>query len=253
MNLWQGPALWIYNDAKFRDEDFKALLKLGSGSKFSDENKIGRFGIGFNSAFNFSDLPSFVSGKYIAFLDPHAQYLPAIGKPPRRHLGNRYNFLKTDFKNRFSDQSEPYLSIEGCDFQKEFEGTLFRIPLRTREAADKSLISNKILTTGDLIEMFGNFKGNRQMLFLRNVKYCSLTLIRSNSSNLIWETKINNLTPEIEEARKSTTSEFKIYNLDMEIFHDSRKTFEYWHLCSGGSAEAKPELKKFADRNKLMV
>ena len=33
MAAWQGPALMIYNDAEFSDEDFEALCKLGIGNK----------------------------------------------------------------------------------------------------------------------------------------------------------------------------------------------------------------------------
>lgn len=33
MGEWQGPALIIYNDAEFTENDFKALTKLGSGNK----------------------------------------------------------------------------------------------------------------------------------------------------------------------------------------------------------------------------
>src|ERR1043166_2051638 len=83
MEDWQGPAIWIYNDADFSSKDFQSLLKLGVGGKSHDDTKIGRFGIGFNCAFHITDLPSFVSGKHISFLDPHAEFLPELGSPPR--------------------------------------------------------------------------------------------------------------------------------------------------------------------------
>src|ERR1051325_6013631 len=89
MKDWQGPAIWIYNDAEFSTEDFQALIKLGTGGKSHDDTKIGKFGLGFNCAFHITDLPSFVSGKYIAFLDPSAKYLPAQGYPPKRPKGTR--------------------------------------------------------------------------------------------------------------------------------------------------------------------
>ena len=69
MEAWQGPAIWIYNDAEFSAKDFQALIKLGVGEKFYDDTKIGRFGIGFNCAFNVTDLPTLVSEKYIVFLE----------------------------------------------------------------------------------------------------------------------------------------------------------------------------------------
>ncbi|POG70693.1 hypothetical protein GLOIN_2v1613777, partial [Rhizophagus irregularis DAOM 181602=DAOM 197198] len=66
MKDWQGPAIWIYNDAEFSAKDFQALIKLGIGGKSYDDTKIGKFGIGFNCAFHVTDLPSLVSGRYIA-------------------------------------------------------------------------------------------------------------------------------------------------------------------------------------------
>lgn len=36
----------------------------------------GRFGLGFNSVYNITDVPGFVSGDYLVVFDPHARYLP---------------------------------------------------------------------------------------------------------------------------------------------------------------------------------
>ena len=55
MDHWQGPAVWIYNDKEFGEDDFKGLIKLGLGSKSSNATKIGRFGLGFNSAYHLTD------------------------------------------------------------------------------------------------------------------------------------------------------------------------------------------------------
>ena len=117
MEDWQGPAIWIYNDAEFSNDDFQALIKLGIGGKsHEDENenntKIGRFGVGFNCAFHITDLPSIVSGKYIVFLDPHAEFLPVIEYPPRRRKGVRINFIEKDFKRSFPDQCYPAIPMK---------------------------------------------------------------------------------------------------------------------------------------------
>ncbi|RIA79342.1 hypothetical protein C1645_840911 [Glomus cerebriforme] len=92
LKYWQGPAIWIYNDAKFTEDDFQALLKLGIGGRSRNYEKIGKFGIGFNCAFNFTDLPSIISGEHIAFLDPHGNSLPAQGYPSKKPRGTRINF-----------------------------------------------------------------------------------------------------------------------------------------------------------------
>jgi len=48
----QGPALLFYNDSIFTENDFKALIKLGAGTKRESKEKIGKFGLGFNSFYN---------------------------------------------------------------------------------------------------------------------------------------------------------------------------------------------------------
>jgi len=59
--LFSGPSLMVYNNAKFTEKDFKAIQALGSGAKRSAGDKIGKFGIGFNVAFHLTDLPSIAS------------------------------------------------------------------------------------------------------------------------------------------------------------------------------------------------
>ena len=51
--LLQGPALYVYNNAGFRKEDWDGITspRLGSGKKKSPE-KIGKFGLGFSSVYH---------------------------------------------------------------------------------------------------------------------------------------------------------------------------------------------------------
>ena len=63
MMACHGPSLWIYNNAKFTEEDFKNILNVGGATKKEKKDKIGSFGIGFNSVYHLTDVPSIVSGK----------------------------------------------------------------------------------------------------------------------------------------------------------------------------------------------
>jgi sacsin len=67
-----GPALMVYNDAVFTEDDFKSIQRIGDSIKKSEESKskIGRFGIGFNSVYHITELPSFVSASNLVLLDP---------------------------------------------------------------------------------------------------------------------------------------------------------------------------------------
>ncbi|RIA96668.1 hypothetical protein C1645_707710, partial [Glomus cerebriforme] len=246
MEDWQGPAVWIYNDAEFSSKDFQALIKLGIGGKSNDDTKIGRFGIGFNCAFHVTDLPSFVSGKYIAFLDPNAKFLPALGYPPRRHRGTRFNFIEQEFKNYFPDQCYPYEAFD-CDFSKEFKGTLFRLPLRTSKLAEQSEISNRVIQIKELLD---TFQSNNEMLFLRNVESCSLHHMTDNNSQLIWEIKIN-MKDSCREIRKNVSDRSQIYQLDVETSTKDKKISEIWLLCTGGHYNIKQEFRDFSKNKRL--
>lgn len=55
---YQGPALYAWNNAKFKRDDWKALAKINRSSKKEDALKVGRFGLGFISVFH-------LTGKFI--------------------------------------------------------------------------------------------------------------------------------------------------------------------------------------------
>ncbi|GES91935.1 sacsin isoform X1 [Rhizophagus clarus] len=257
MKDWQGPAIWIYNDAEFSPEDFQSLIKLGVGGKSHDDTKIGKFGIGFNCAFHVTDLPSLVSGRYIAFLDPNARYLPAQGYPPRRPRGTRIDFIDKEFKKSFPGQCYPYEAL-GCDFSEEFKGTLFRLPLRTLNLAGKSEITNRVIEINEILRVFNSVEGNKEMLFLRNIESCGLHRLREKIPQLIWKAQIN-LSDTHRDIRRSVTDKPQIYQLDIELnlnfdSEKKKKISQIWLLCTGGQEKIKPEfrdLKKFAKEKRL--
>ena len=176
MRECQGPALWVYNDAQFQDQDFENITKLNGGTKEQDTEKIGRFGLGFNAVYNLTDVPSFVSRNYIVYFDPHTVYLgKAIkdkGKPGIRIDTNK-NVKRL---RKFSNQFKPFNGVFDCDLHlnkedNSFEGTLFRFPLRTKEQAIRSEIKQLYYDEKqmrDLLHLF--IRGAKcLLLFTQNV------------------------------------------------------------------------------------
>ena len=56
-----------------------ALLTAPVAMQASKLDKLvatGRFGLGFNSVYHFTDLPSLVSGEHLVMFDPHTKYVP---------------------------------------------------------------------------------------------------------------------------------------------------------------------------------
>ncbi|CAG8453449.1 13573_t:CDS:10 [Rhizophagus irregularis] len=251
---WQGPAIWIYNDEEFTNDSFQSLLNLDIGN--------------LNYAFHVTDLLSIVSGRYIAFLDPHAKFLPPSGFPLKRPRGIQIDFIEKKFKKSFPEQCDSYEEIlhfiekcfpdkyatGDCDMSKEFRGTLFRIPLRTFELAKVSDISNKVINTNKILELFNNIQDNNEMLFLRNIESCSLYHMKDKDSQLIWQSKISSSDSCRNARRKMVDSidNAQVYQLDIERINDmGNKVSEIWAICVGGHDRIKPEFKEFSEKKQV--
>ena len=49
---YQGPALYAWNDAVFKKDDWECLAKIEQSNKKKELLKVGRFGLGFLSVFH---------------------------------------------------------------------------------------------------------------------------------------------------------------------------------------------------------
>ncbi|XP_042037175.1 sacsin isoform X1 [Salvia splendens] len=172
MGDWQGPALYCFNDSVFTSQDLYAVSRIGQESKLEKPFAIGRFGLGFNCVYHFTDIPTFVSGENIVMFDPHACNLPGISPS---HPGLRIKFAGRNILEQFPDQFSPFLHF-GCDLQHPFPGTLFRFALRTTNAASRSQIKKEVYKPSDVLSLFSSFTEvvTATLLFLRNVKTISV-------------------------------------------------------------------------------
>lgn len=172
LGQFQGPSLLVYNSAIFTEEDFKSIQRIGDSLKNSEEaskTKIGRFGIGFNAVYHWTELPSFISDRYLVMLDPQARFLPNVNPS---NPGKIVNWVdnKAIF-NAYSDQFAPY-TMPGMNWTKPFQGTLFRLPLRTPEQAQSSFLSKRAISDVDVSGIIHNLimEATTMLLFLRNVE-----------------------------------------------------------------------------------
>ncbi|KAL3502258.1 hypothetical protein ACH5RR_036707 [Cinchona calisaya] len=169
---WQGPALYCFNDSVFSPQDLYAISRIGQESKLEKPFAIGRFGLGFNCVYHFTDVPSFVSGENIVVFDPHACNLPGISPS---HPGLRIKFAGRRLLEQFPDQFSPFLHF-GCELKQSFPGTLFRFPLRSASCASRSQIKKEEYTPGDVMSLFSSFLEvvSETLLFLRSVNKISI-------------------------------------------------------------------------------
>ena len=125
----QGPSLLVWNDSVFSESDLKGIQQLGFGSKRTDAETIGQYGIGFNVVYHLTDCPSFLTnGNTLCVLDPHCRYVPGANALTP---GRRYDNLDEKFWSNWADLKSAYLqeNIPGCPAEMK-GGSLFRFPLR---------------------------------------------------------------------------------------------------------------------------
>ena len=125
----QGPALLVWNNSTFSEKDLEGIQELGLGSKRSDAESIGQYGIGFNVVYHLTDCPSFITGgQTLCIMDPHCHFVPeASTEMP----GRRFDDLRSGFWEDFPDLKSAYLQDGLKDCPPELlGGSLFRFPLR---------------------------------------------------------------------------------------------------------------------------
>ena len=202
----QGPALLIWNDSTFSEKDIKGIQELGLGSKRSDSESIGQYGIGFNVVYHLTDCPSFITGgETMCILDPHCRYVPgADANDPGRRFDN---LVRDGFWETFPDMKSAYLQggLRNCPEELQRQGSLFRFPLRhTCELVRMSEIlqkdtysSPKPLTADDMYTNLVSWAPQMKeaMFFLNHVKELRFFVIKEKSN--VLET-VNNYRTHVE-------------------------------------------------------
>jgi 2Fe-2S type ferredoxin len=223
MRELMGAAMVVYNDSTFSDEDFENIQSLGESGKRETLWKTGRFGVGFNSVYHVTDYPSFISRDRIVFFDPHATAIPGTnaGEPGRSWLltdgwWNSPNFMKVYAPGGLQPGTT------------NFNGTIFRLPLRTPAQAQCSKIRTQaflreinvepLLT--DLSRM-----GEEFLIFLKSVIEIKVILIESDGT--------------VHELLSITTTNEKDVITQREQLQSSLKQSptDFWQMCQNRPSE----------------
>uniref|UniRef100_A0A8C6S4J9 Sacsin/Nov domain-containing protein n=1 Tax=Neogobius melanostomus TaxID=47308 RepID=A0A8C6S4J9_9GOBI len=185
-NLWaedlakyQGPALYAYNNAQFTDADWKGIQNVARSVKRGDPNKVGRFGLGFNSVYHITDVTSIFSAGHLGMMDPQEKI---FGDQKGGFLWSLEEEDDREALTTMIDQFQPFRDVvslvSGQEWSRviqedqNFNGTLFRFPLRSV----KSEISDNLYSSEKLVELFDSFIADAELslLFLKNVSSVSL-------------------------------------------------------------------------------
>lgn len=175
-----GPAMLVYNDSIFTDKDFDSIRSLGQSEKARDLQKTGRFGVGFNAIYHVTDFPSFVSRDRIIFFDPHGVAIPGTS---RQEPGREWNLAEAKWYEKYPDFMQVYAAGGLLFGDNNFQGTLFRLPLRTTESAKNSEIRKQAFTESNVKELLDELRlsGEELLLFLKSVQEIRVYEIPANS------------------------------------------------------------------------
>lgn len=177
MAALQGPALVVINDALFSENDWKNIQQIGESGKALDATKTGRFGLGFNSVYNVTDFPILLTGSRIGIFDPHGDTVlgAAVERP-----GNAWR-LNSALWSLCPDLLAPFRAFRLEPQSTEFQGTAFRLPLRSRAQAAKSEICKQSFTRRDfdvIVEKLRHHIADL-LLFLKNIQDIDLLHINT--------------------------------------------------------------------------
>lgn len=117
--------------------------------------------------YNWTDSPTIVSLNRLLILDPHEEWSPG---------GPLYDFVEDAEDDAIKNHMAAFKSVMKNSTQP-FNGTIIRIPLRTREQADKSDICRRETTMVEVREVLEKFAiefGNSGLLFMRNIGKVSI-------------------------------------------------------------------------------
>ena len=254
----QGPALLVWNDSVFSEKDLEGIQELGLGSKRSDYETIGHYGIGFNVVYHLTDCPSFITGgDTLCVLDPHCKY---VDEATERYPGRRFDRLSKGFWECLPDMSASYLQsgLDNCPPEIK-NGSLFRFPLRsTEELLQNSEIIAKDeegkptfepLTSTAMLKKLEDWapRMKEAMLFLNHVTELQFIVIEENSSHLeiksrfrtqVDESAFQSRTKLLEavsafENKQGNKSEVIRYSLTISDIGQNSSTEERWLVQQG--------------------
>ena len=181
-----GPALLVWNDAKFTEADFVSISSIGRSRKREDATTIGRYGLGFNVSYHFSDVVQLLSADSLVFFDPHGTSLPG------KELGLRAK-LADGFFARYPGVMEPLLqplraltehmqsapiNVTGAE---GLDCTLFRLPLRTAAQASSSLLSSHAVEPLSVLELLRDVGRTLPELLLFTQHLCRMCVRSSRT------------------------------------------------------------------------
>uniref|UniRef100_A0ACB8FGQ0 Uncharacterized protein n=1 Tax=Sphaerodactylus townsendi TaxID=933632 RepID=A0ACB8FGQ0_9SAUR len=191
MAACHGPALWSFNNSEFSDSDFLNITRLGESLKRAEVDKVGKFGLGFNSVYHVTDIPIIMSREFMIMFDPNINHLSKHIRD-KSNPGIKINWSKQQKRLRkFPNQFKPFIGVFGCQLPLtveapyNYKGTLFRLSFRSQQEAKVSEVSSTCYNTADIYSLVDEFSicGHRLILFTQNVNSMVLKYLKTEETD----------------------------------------------------------------------
>ena len=169
----QGPALYILSNKELQEEDIKKMQRVGRSAKGFDFASTGRFGVGLNVMYRYSDCPQLFANGRLHFFDLTRQFVAKNNEKRGKQ------FKQEKLEEMFPDTVRPFQS-----YTSEYP-VVFRLPLR----AKNSELGEKVDLPSVERDLRDVFEGAFSMLlFAKRLKACSLLgprhVIAKHSANI---------------------------------------------------------------------
>ncbi|KAK7905077.1 hypothetical protein WMY93_017684 [Mugilogobius chulae] len=222
MKLCQGPCVWAFNNEQFSSNDWDNIVKVGSASKENMVEKIGMFGLGFNTVYHVTDIPSILSGNTLLILDPNITHL----------------------KRRIKHKSNPGIKLE---LSRSICSGFLVNSLHMKVESYLSEISSKVYYKSDILSFQKHFTHDSQfhLLFLKSIKTVSLQTASSCASTPLKSGDITDIftvskttlcrmdIPEESPALMQQDAEkFKVDIVEITCHQSVETQVQRWLLCS---------------------
>lgn len=177
MRPLMGPALLVVNDSEFSKDDLESIQAIAESSKKSTSSKIGRFGLGFNTCYNVTDFPSFVTRNGIFCLDPH-QAACADGEDE----GAQWTLEEA--WALFPDWPAVFQAGGLEQNATRHKGAIFRLPLRDLTQASASQICKEAFLPEHFHQIVDQLRevGPEMLLFTQHLTTFTVSEILSDGS-----------------------------------------------------------------------
>ncbi|XP_060568450.1 sacsin-like, partial [Ruditapes philippinarum] len=169
--FFKGPALCVYNDAVFSENDWEGIQMIYSSNKEKDPMKVGRFGLGFKSVFHITDFPCVISGDRVLLINPQ-QSAEKVNATLDLCALEEYEEDGLDAEAFWEALEDTFGLCRQSLPEDGFQGTIFWFPLRE----NPSDLAETLYNESKVKNLFDAFALDALniLLFLKNIEKISL-------------------------------------------------------------------------------